>query len=311
MSNIYTSSVRPAEVYAGLKGFWDGAGKDYEAQARYKAFMDIEKMDERYAVFSERRQVGLPQPKPETTDIAIATPQQGNKVVFEASALGLGIQLSRESIKDNLYDREGKNLIKGLRKSFYTKREIDCHDLINNGYTSSYTMTGGDGQPLFSNAHTDASGTFSNTITVPADLAEYSVEQLIVQIWNAKDSTGIHLANLSDDKLLVSINQTFNAIRILKSLKQNDSANNAINALKENGSLPGGYVASPYFTDLDAFSITTSTNKEGRGLKLMEREALELSDDSDSRKKIYAYYGYERRDTGWEDPRGIFGSPGA
>jgi len=50
----------------------------------------------------------------------------------------------------------------------------------------------------------------------------------------------------------------FEAERILKSTLQNDTANNAINALKSTGMFSGGVKVNHYLTDTDAWFIRTN-----------------------------------------------------
>ncbi len=114
--------------------------------------------------------------------------------------------------------------------------------------------------------------------------------------------------NLMPRKLIVPVDLCFEAERILKSTLQNDTANNALNAIKSKGVLPEGYCVNHYLTDTDAFFIKTNCPN---GLKHMDRRGMQLENDTDFDSENMKFKATERYDFGWTDPRGIFGSPGA
>jgi hypothetical protein len=303
---VYTTGTRPNELWPGIKGFWDGMSK--ELPPLYTQYMTVVDSDKKYEKYSEHYNTGLAQVKAEGDSTKFAGFAQGASPEFRNVAYSLGIILTHESIADNQYFSEGKDKVRALRKSFYTTKEVNCADVLNNGFDTNFTMPNGDGLPLFSTSHVDSSGTYSNKLAVDADLSETSLEELLIQIKGAFDSTGVHKANLRGQKLIVADANWFEAERILKSILQNDTGNNAVNAIKSTGALPQGYLCNTYLTDSDAWFVTTDVEK---GLVFQNREALELYDDNDTDTRNMKYYGYERYATGWVDPRGIYGSAGA
>jgi len=100
----------------------------------------------------------------------------------------------------------------------------------------------------------------------------------------------------------------YEANRILKSALQNDTANNAINALKATNALPGGIVLNHYLTDTDAWFIKTNCPE---GLIYQERMAMEFEQDNDFDTKNAKAAAVERYAFGWVDWRSIYGTPGA
>jgi hypothetical protein len=84
--------------------------------------------------------------------------------------------------------------------------------------------------------------------------------------------------------------------------------NNDINALKNNGSIPGGYTVNNFLTDSNAWFLTTDVPN---GLKHFVRTAMNTSMDGDFDTGNVRYKARERYSFGWSDPLGIFGSPGA
>jgi len=124
---------------------------------------------------------------------------------------------------------------------------------------------------------------------------------------NATDSRGLRM-NLMGKKLIVPSNLAFEAERILKSNLQNDTANNAVNAMKSMGLLPEGVMVWRYLTDTDAWFIKTDAPE---GLKLFNRRAVSFQKDSDFDTSNYKHKATERYSGGWADWRGVYGSEGA
>lgn len=299
MSQIYTSNIRPNELWPGIRAFWNG--KANELVKIYDRYTRQENSDKKFELYSERAGIGIPRIKEEGKSIDIATPARGIQPQLFNAAIALGIELSHESIVDNLYEREGKDKIEDLRKSFYTKMEIDGADLFNNGFNSAFVMKDGDSEPLFSTNHHTNTGTFSNRLAVDAALSETSIEDLVIQIKDTNDSSGVHRANLKPTYLHIPTSLEFVARRILDSVLQNDTGNNATNVLRDQGYI-NNIIVNTYLDDAEAWFIGTDSN----GLIFQNREDLELYDDSDTKKRVYSYYGYTRYAFGWDDARGAF-----
>ena len=100
----------------------------------------------------------------------------------------------------------------------------------------------------------------------------------------------------------------YEANRILGSVLQNDTANNAVNVLKSVGQFPKGIKLNHYFTDTDAWFIRTNAP---RGMLAYQREAISFDQDNDFVTKNAQAMAYERYSFSIGDWRGIFGTPGA
>ncbi len=81
-----------------------------------------------------------------------------------------------------------------------------------------------------------------------------------------------------------------------------------INAIKNNGSIPGGYTVNNFLTDPNAWFLLTDVPN---GLKHFVRTPLQNSMDGDFDTGNVRYKARERYSFGVSDPLGIFGSPGA
>ncbi len=86
------------------------------------------------------------------------------------------------------------------------------------------------------------------------------------------------------------------------------TADNDINALKSNGSIPEGYTVNHFLTDTDAWFLTTDVPN---GLKHFVRTPMATSMDGDFDTGNVRYKARERYSFGWSDPLGMYGSEGA
>jgi hypothetical protein len=187
----------------------------------------------------------------------------------------------------------------------YTK-QVKAANVLNNGFNSSYA--GGDGVELFSTLHPLVSGGVnSNEPSTPADLNETSLEAAVIQIAAWTDERGLLIA-AKPRKLVVPPALMFVATRLLETELRVATADNDINALKNNGSIPEGYCVNHFLTDSNAWFLTTDVPN---GLKHFVRMPMATSMDGDFDTGNVRYKARERYSFGWSDPLGIFGSPGA
>lgn len=220
----------------------------------------------------------------------------------------LGFVLTTEAIEDNQYDLSvlGKNKAKALAFSMRQTKEILAANVYNRAFNTSYTF--GDGKALCVTDHPlKAGGTFSNTLAVAADLSEAALEQACIDIAGFVNDRGLKIA-IMPETLHIPKELIFEAERILKSTLQNDTANNAVNALKSTGMFKKGVKVNHYFTDPDAWFIRTNCPE---GMKYFERVATEFGMDNDFDTYNAKFKARFRCSFGNTDPRGIFGSPGA
>ena len=109
-------------------------------------------------------------------------------------------------------------------------------------------------------------------------------------------------------KLIVPPQLQFVADRLLESTLRPSTADNDINAMKNMGMLPEGYVINHFLTDPDAFFLKTDAPN---GFKHFERAALATNMEADFDSGNMRFKARERYSFGFSDPRCVFGSPGA
>jgi hypothetical protein len=271
----------------------------------FSQIFDVESSSLAYEEDVETTAFDLAQVKAEGGALAYTTHNQGFTKRYTHLAYALGYAVTKEEIADNQYESKSFQRSALLAQSFRVTKEIVHANVLNRAFTSSYA--GGDGKELLATDHPSLAGTWQNELTVAADLSEASLEDMLILIRTAKNSKG-HPIALKAMKLIVPPAEQFNAERILKSTLQNDTALNAVNAVKSMGLLPSGYMVGTYLTDTDAWFIKTNASN---GLMSFKRQGYEFDTDNDFDTKNARASGYERYSVGWTDPRGLYGSPGA
>jgi hypothetical protein len=302
MSAINTGNIAKL-LWPGLNAVW---GTDYsEHPMEFRDLFDTETSDMAYEEDVLMPGFGLAPVKNEGSGVQYDSTSQGYTSRYTHVAYGLGFIVTREAIDDNKYEKKALTGTRNLAFSFRQTKENVAANVYNRAFNSSYT--GGDGKELLATDHPTQAGTFSNELATAADLSETALEDLCIQIMNAVNDRGLKVS-LMPRSLIVPTASAFEATRILKSTGQNDTANNAINALRAMGMFPEGAKVNHYLTDTDAFFVRTNATN---GLKHFQRTAAEFAQDNDFDTSNLKYKGYERYSFGWTDPRAVFGSQGA
>lgn len=246
--------------------------------------------------------------KPEGDDITFDSRQQGFTPKYVHTTFAKGYIVTEEALEDELYGQLNDGA-RALARSMMITKEIEAAAVYNNGFDTSVTMTDGDGLPLFSTAHVNgpSGGTYSNRLTVDADLSEASLEDLLIQIGEIEDARGLPAA-LQAIRLITAPAEAFNAQRILGSVLQNDTGNNATNAVRDMNAVRDGFISNPFLTDADAWFLLTDAP---HGMKCYTRRAVRFGQDNAFTSGNARFKADERYSFGWSDARGAFGSAGA
>ena len=245
--------------------------------------------------------------KSEGSAIAYDNAQEAFTARYNHETIALGFSLTEEAIEDNLYDSLSSRYTKALARAMAYTKQTKAASVLNNGFSAG-VYAGGDGVALFSTSHPLISGGVnSNTQSTAADLNETSLEAAVIQIAAWTDERGLLIA-AKPRKLIVPPALQFVATRLLETQLRTATADNDINAIVNNGSIPEGYTVNNYLTDTNAYFICTDVPN---GMKHFVRTPLSNSMDGDFDTGNVRYKSRERYSFGFSDPLGMFGSPGA
>lgn len=300
---VITTGAHPKALWPGVHAFVMGEYDQFPTE--YTEVFEVENSKMAYEEDVETTGFGLAAIKTQGGATQYDTHSQGWTQRYTHVAYSLGFIVTREELDDNQYKSRAFKRGKALAFSFRTTKEIVAANILNRAFSSSYL--GADAKELIATDHPSLAGTWSNEIAVDADLSEASLETILTQIATAKNSRGLQIA-LRGQKLIVPAALAFEAERIIKSNLQNDTANNAVNAVRSMGLLPGGTVVNHYLTDVDAWFVKTDAPN---GLMMFQRTGYEFSQDNDFDTMNAKSKGYERYSVGWTDPRGLYASQGA
>ena len=100
-------------------------------------------------------------------------------------------------------------------------------------------------------------------------------------------------------KLIIPPALQFVATRLLESDQRTGTADNDLNALKNNGAIPEGYVINHYLTDTDGYFLTTDVPN---CMKYFVRTPLTTSMDGYFDTGNVRYKARERYSFGFSDP---------
>jgi|TARA_R100000027_G_scaffold57526_1_gene47166 hypothetical protein len=243
--------------------------------------------------------------KPEGQGIVYEDAQETFTARYTHETVALAFSLTEEAVEDNLYDKISTRYTKALARSMANTKQIKAANILNNAFNASFA--GGDGKELCATDHPTLSGDQKNELSTAADLNETSLEQMLIDIADMKDERGLKIA-LRGMKMIIPVQLQFVAERLMKSDGRVGTADNDINALKNMGMVPQGYVVNNFLTDTDAFFIKTDSPN---GLKHFVRAPIRTAMEGDFDTGNVRYKARERYSFGFSDWRGIFASPGA
>jgi hypothetical protein len=240
--------------------------------------------------------------KPEGQGIQFDDAQETFTARYTNETIALAFAITEEAIEDNLYDRLASRYTKALARSMANTKQVKGAGVLKNGFLAAFA--GGDGQPLFSNAHPTLSGNFSNMLATASDLNETSLEQSLIDIAAMTDERGLLIA-ARGMKLVIPSALQFTADRLMKSEGRVGTADNDINAIKNMGMIPQGYTVNHFLTNARRWFIKTDVPN---GLKHFNRSPIKTTMEGDFDTGNVRYKARERYVFGFSDPRGAFGS---
>lgn len=305
MPGVINTGSHPKLLWPGIREIW---GQTYDAHpTEYTDLFEVRNSNRAYEQDVQVTGFGLAPVKAQGAPVAYDSEMQGWVTTYAHIAYALGYIVTKEELEDNMYKEVSTRRAKANAFSCQQTVENVAAFIYNNAFSTTYFTTP-DGKALIATDHANASGgTFSNRLTTPADLSEASLEDMSIQIMGATQDRGL-LISIMPRSLHIAPQEWYNANRILKSVLQNNTANNAINVLKATNAFPEGIKLNHYFTDPDAWFVRTNIPN---GMTFFWRNKPQFDQDNDFDTKNAKAATYMRFSAGCTDPRGIFGSPGA
>ena len=292
------------ELVPGLHALFGLEYDSYENQ--HEEIFDTESSERAFEEEVMLSGFGEAPTKGEGAAVVYDTAQESFTSRYSHETIALAFALTEEAIEDNLYDTLSSRYTRALARSMNTTKQVKAANVLNNAFNSSFV--GGDGKELCATDHpTVGNIDLRNELSTAADLNETSLEQALIDIADFKDERGLKI-NAQATKLIIPPALQFVADRLMESPGRINTSDNDINALRNMGMVPQGYVVNNYLTDTDAFFLKTDVPN---GLKHFVRTPVQTSMEGDFETGNVRYKARERYSFGFSDWRGIFGSPGA
>ena len=292
------------ELLPGLNALF---GMEYARYGeQHKELYDIESSERSFEEETKLAGFGAAPVKNEGAAIAYDNAQEAWTARYTHETIAMGFSVTEEAMEDNLYDSLSSRYTKSLARGMAYTKQVKAAAILNNAFAAGFTY--GDGVVLCSTAHPLVNGAVnSNRPATGVDLNETSLENAVIQIAAWTDERGLLIA-AKPKKLVIPPALQFVATRLLETQNRVGTADNDLNALKSNGSIPGGYTVNNFLTDTNAWFLLTDVPN---GMKHFVRTPMKTGMDGDFETGNVRYKARERYSFGVSDPLGVYGSPGS
>lgn len=310
MSNPLMRTDIANAVTAGLDDvFWNSAD---DVPQQYEEIFGSETVDGQFYQALSFAGFGQIPKSGEGIGLTYDSPVEGFKANIEPDVYKLGCRITREAYDDERYGML-KKVPAELAKSFRYTKNVVVFNMLNNGFSASYTFA--DGSPLFGDtvtyAHTLKNGslTYNRPQNAGVDLNKETLKGALIDLRRTLDDRGklwnIGLLGMGVT-LFVPLELQDTAYALANSEKDPETANNGLNWLK---SVKINVAVGDFITDPDAWFVVAT--KKAHRIKVFNRTPLETDSDREFQTGCLLYSGYERYIAYPEDFRGIWVIPGA
>jgi len=302
VGGVITTGAHPKALWPGIQTWW---GRQYDEHAQeYPEWFEVESSDKAYEEDVEISGFGVLREKDQGAALNYDAEVQGAVTRYTHVAYAGGYIVTFEELRDNLYEVVSKRRAAMLAFAGRQTEEIVAANVFNQAFNSAYPI--GDGQAFISSTHPTLTGNQSNLLATSADLSETAIEDLGIQIMQATDYRGNKIS-LIPKALGISPANWFDANRIINSVLQNDTANNAVNVIKASGMFPDGILTNHYLTSATSWFIKTNA-PYGARFMWRDKPIFDTDNEFDTRNAKAAQY--MRFSCGVTDWRSYFGTPG-
>jgi hypothetical protein len=222
----------------------------------YTGFVNVRTTRKRTVTDAKTGDFGPLRLKAEGESIIYDDPLGVQTVEYTPVRFALGYKISKEMTDHELYGQVDK-YERALIKSAIDLQEVKAALLFNNGFGTTdddgFEASGFDGLQLFSTAHTrlDGGPTWRNRPSTDVDLSVTGLQNAQIDLENTVDDRG-RPQFLKSKLVLINPEDRFTAKEILESEYKPGTANNEVNALKDEGL---SFQVSHYLSDNDAWFV--------------------------------------------------------
>src|SRR6266576_1417 len=273
----------------------------------YTGFVNVRTTRKRTVTDAKTGDFGPLRLKAEGESIIYDDPLAVQTVEYTPVRFGLGYKITQEMVDHELYGQVDK-YERALIKSAIDLQEVKAALLLNNGFGTTdddgFAAAGFDGLALFSTAHTrlDGGATFRNRPTTDIALSVTGVQSALIDLERTVDDRG-RPQYLRPQLIVINPEDRFTTKEILESEYKPGTANNEVNALKDEGL---SFMVSHYLTDNDAWYVFSDQHDCNLVWDQKPRGGMEEDFDTEviKRKVIEGFA------VGHGEARGVWGTSG-
>jgi hypothetical protein len=298
------AAVRGAFDKVIAPGAYAAYADEYEQlQAYYPELLNVLSTEKAFEDFIITTGIGTTPVKPEAQIVALDRPLQVGSVRMTITSFGLGYEVSKELMDDDLYGVVADPASRFLATSGRDTEERQAAALFNLAFTTQQAY---DGVSLINSAHPQSGGAANGT-NAPAAAQAFgftSLQASVERFRNLTNERGLRI-RLQPARVVVPIPLEWLADEILLSAKKPHEATNTENVLAA-GRIGLSRFTYPYLTSTTAWFNMAAKHK----LNFFWREKPNMDRDFDKKARVAIFMNFFRFGTVTPDWRGIDGSTG-
>lgn len=286
----------------GLRSVYMETGK--ERPVEYAQWINVDQMGWNGVTDRQISGLGTMPAKDEGSQFTLDQPILGGTKTYTATPFGLGIEITYEMWRDELYGVM-KELIAGLARAGRNRFEVSAHSVLNNAFSTSYAGFTAS-ESLCSTAHTGLDGTSrANRPSPDVSFGVTGVQNSLIRFEGMTDERGLPRMYAPSMALIAPANK-FVAREVLGSTNKPYSAQNEINALIQEDL---SWMVDHYLTTSTYWFLLAT--KDNHDLRMGVRDNPIFDSFDDPRTKNAVFTAYQRHTTGqYGSWRGVDGSTG-
>lgn len=277
MAQSVSGAMVPHMFHSILGKIWSATLDSQEPS--WKAYLDERTTTKRYFDDVEMVDPGLWTETDEGSEIDLDEYGEGYVVRYRPIKFAKRLVIPMEVYEDAAYD-EPTEAVKMMGRTFVQTQNYYAVGIIDDWANTN--ITGGDGVTLLNTAHPIKGGaTVSNTLNPALSPSNTSVQLVLVACEKMRGSNG-YRGGLKVKNYFGPSDLKFRFKEILKSEKRDDTSNNAINALKGEGS--DTYKSVPEMASTTQWAAKTDAPAGASFVwraKATFKKAAEIKDDSE------------------------------
>lgn len=288
-------------------GLFKAYADEYDAlPASYPDFFQVDDTQRSYEDIVVTTGLGTTPIKPESVNVSMDIPLQVGTVRMIVTGYGLGYQVSKELMDDDLYNVVGQPASRFLAQSGRDTEERQAWAMLNGAFT---TVKSYDALSIINTAHAlKGGGTYGNRPSADTGLGFTALQASLERHQLMVNERGLRVRQ-TPSQLVVPVQLQWLANEILGSAEKPFTTDNTINVLSS-GKIGLTPMVSPYLTSTTAWWTAVTSGKSRHKLMFFWREKPNFDKDYDKVARVASFMNFFRFGTAAFDWRGLDGSTG-